>query len=107
MSFISIVHGRIISGISLKENRDFIGSLDKNQTFPWIMPEMFGFQDLESPYYFNQPVITFGATYKQVEDDWSSWLIRFEHILENLDFDTAKIQLETEIIKMHFCTNKN
>lgn len=69
MSFISIVHGRIISGISLNENRNFINSLDKNQTFPWIMSEMFGFQDLNSPYYFNHQMITFGATYKQVEDD--------------------------------------
>lgn len=97
MSFKSIVHGRIASGNSYKENQHYINSLENDQPFPWIRSEMFGFQNLDRPYFYDQPIITFGATYKQVEDDWTAWLIRFEHILENIDFDTAKIQLETEI----------
>ena len=97
MSFMSIVYGRIISGSSFSENINVINSLDTDQAFPWILKEMFSWNALKYPYYFDSPIITFGATYKQVEDDLTAWLIKFESILNKLDFETAKIDIETEI----------
>lgn len=105
MSFQSIVHGRIISGSLIDKNKKYIDSLNENQTFPWITKEMFLVQDR---FCFNNPIIVFGATYKQVEDDWTSWIIKFENILDNLDFLTAKVELDTEITGIHhfFWMNK-
>lgn len=97
MSYTSIVYGRILSGNSIDENKKVINDLDDEQPFPWILKEMFYFSALERPYYFDSQIITFGATYKQVEDDLTSWIIKFESILTKLDFITAKIQIETEI----------
>lgn len=97
MSFTSVVYGRILSGSSIDENRKVIDNLDDEQPFPWILKEMFNFSALERPYYFGSQMITFGATYKQVEDDLTSWIIKFESILTKLDFITAKIQIETEV----------
>ncbi|WP_343664115.1 hypothetical protein [Chryseobacterium mucoviscidosis] len=59
--------------------------------------EMFGLGISEHSYY-EDPVITFGATYKQIEYHWKEFIITFENILKQLHFDTAKIQLETEIL---------
>ncbi len=58
---------------------------------------MFGLGISEHSYY-EDPVITFGATYKQIEYHWKEFIITFENILKQLHFDTAKIQLETEIL---------
>ncbi len=58
---------------------------------------MFGLGISEHSYY-EDPVITFGATYKQIEYHWKEFIITFENILKQLHFDTAKIQLETEIV---------
>jgi len=91
----SIVHGRILLDRDEKASQDFIKSLGEDKYWPQISTEMFG-TGKELPNYYEYSVITFGATYKEVEDGWTSWILKFEHILRNVGFDTAKIQLETE-----------
>lgn len=97
MGYQSIVHGRILLDRDFKESQSFINSLKIDNTYPQINSEMFGV-GISEPTYYEDPLIVFGATYKQVEYDWTSFILKFEHILRNVGFDTAKIQLETEIL---------
>lgn len=97
MGYQSIVHGRILLDGDFKKSQDFIKSLGKDTYYPKLSSEMFGLGIAENSYY-EDPVIVFGATYKQVEYDWVSFILKFETILRNVSFDTAKIQLETEVL---------
>lgn len=51
---------------------------------------------MERPYYYQQPVIAFAADYKAIEYDWNDFILKFEHLLRHIEFDTAKIEIETE-----------
>ena len=97
MGYQSIVHGRIVLDRDFEKSRNSINSLGKDSTFPQLSTEMFG-TGISQPTYYEDPVIVFGATYKQVEYHWTSFILKFEHILRNVGFETAKIQLETEIL---------
>ncbi|RZJ44987.1 MAG: hypothetical protein EOO19_11450 [Chryseobacterium sp.] len=94
MGFQSIVHGRIIIEAKHDEAREIILNLGNDE---WMLrSEMFGL-GISVRSYYEDPVILFGATYKQIEYHWREFILKFENILKQLDFDTAKIQLETEI----------
>ncbi len=97
MGYQSIVHGRILLDRDFKESQDFINSLGTDNVYPQLNSEMFGI-GISEPTYYEYPVVVFGATYKEVEYDWTSFILKFEHILRNVGFDTAKIQLETEVL---------
>lgn len=103
MGFQTIVHGKIIAGADMARNKAVIDSLQDQQPFPWIMTEMFGVPQLESPHYYENQVITFGASYKQLDDDLTGFLMKFEHILSQLDFRSAKIEIESEIFPIFYC----
>ncbi len=92
----SIVHGRILLKGNFQKSKEYLHSLKNDDNYPWIRTEMFSFGAEEKPYYYDKPVLSFGATYKGVESDWKSFIIKFENILRNIEFDNAKIQLETE-----------
>ena len=95
MGFQSIVHGRIVINNNLIDARRIIKSLGNDE---WILrTEMFG-QGVSKVTYYEDPVISFGATYKQIEYHWTEFILKFENLLRQFDFDTAKIQLETEIM---------
>ncbi|MGH1519860.1 hypothetical protein [Chryseobacterium sp. JK1] len=95
MGFQSIVHGRIVIESNLDKVREIIQNLGNDE---WMFrTEMFGTGISDQTYYEN-PVISFGATYKQIEYYWVEFIQEFENILRQIDFDTAKIQLETEIL---------
>ncbi|MDR2237833.1 MAG: hypothetical protein LBE92_17050 [Chryseobacterium sp.] len=95
MGFQSIVHGRIVIENDLNKVRDIIQNLGNDQ---WMFrTEMFGLAISDRAYYEN-PVISFGATYKQIEYYWAEFIQNFEDILRQIEFDTAKIELETEIM---------
>ncbi|MCD0472584.1 hypothetical protein [Flavobacterium sp. JAS] len=64
MGFQSIVHGRIIINNNLIDARKVIQSLGNDE---WMFrTEMFG-QGISKATYYEDPVISFGATYKQIE----------------------------------------
>lgn len=94
----SIVHARITLKDNFSRARDFIESLGNDETFPFMRSDMFNIGPTERPYYYYHPVVIFGATYKAVEYDWKAFIIKFEHILRNLEFGTAKVQLETAFL---------
>jgi hypothetical protein len=92
----TIIHGRISLKGDFEKSREFIRSLNNDDTYPWIRTEMFNVGASERPYYYEQPIIAFAADYKNLEYDFTSFIIKFENVLKNIEFDTAKIQMETE-----------
>lgn len=92
----TIIHGRIALKGNFEKSREFIKSLGNDDKYPWIRTEMFSLGVNERPYYYEGPMIAFAADYKGLEDDWTSFIIKFENVLRNIEFDTAKIQMETE-----------
>lgn len=95
MGFQSFVFGRILIENSIDDNKNIIQQLDTVQAFPWIYKEMFHFCEHET--LVGGMIITFGATYKELEADLNCWIMKFEDILQSLDFNSAKIQIETEL----------
>ncbi len=94
----SIVTGRITISDNIEQAREFIQTFKNDKYYPWIRTEMFSLGVKGAPFYYDEQVITFGATYKAVEYDWKEFILKFEHLLRNIDFYTAKIQLETEFL---------
>ena len=92
----SIIHGRI----AIKKNYDDcieeIKNLEHDENYPFLRTEMFSIGSNKKPYYYDEPIISFAASYKGVEDDWSSLILKFENLLAKIEFETAKMQLETE-----------
>ncbi|MCE7995223.1 MAG: hypothetical protein HEP71_24810 [Roseivirga sp.] len=99
MGEISIVHG-IIKVEDIVNYKKVIDSLEMDENYPWIRPEMFNLCGEEQPYYYENPIATFGATYKNLDGgvSWSSFMLKFEHLLRQLDFDFARLRLETEFM---------
>jgi hypothetical protein len=107
MGHITIVYGNIIGATWRTEdyhklqrlNKDILDALADSDTFPWIHRNMFLCQDpnnIQGTY--RDQVIVFGASYKGVEEEWDEWLEKFEIILRQLYWTSAKIHLETEFM---------
>ncbi len=92
----TIVHGRISLKGDFEKSRQFIKSLSNDDKYPWIRTEMFSLGANERPYFYDEPIIGFAANYKGLESDLTSFIIKFENVLSKIEFDTAKIQMETE-----------
>ncbi|MCW3170018.1 hypothetical protein OMO38_15950 [Chryseobacterium sp. 09-1422] len=92
----TIVHGRISLKGDFEKSRQFIKSLSNDDKYPWIRTEMFSIGASERPYFYDEPIIGFASSYKGLENDWTSFILKFENVLRNVEFDTAKIQMETE-----------
>jgi hypothetical protein len=99
MGSISIVHG-IIKVEDLNLYKKVINSLNVDENYPWIRPEMWNLCGEERPYYYENPIATFGATYKNLDGgaSWSEFILKFEHILSQVKFDFARVRLETEFM---------
>lgn len=94
MGMQSIIHGRIVLGKEHKKSIEIIQSLKEDDKYPWIRPKMFSLGEIENPYYYDEPVIAFGATYKHY--DWTTFAIKLECLLMKIDFVSVKMQLESE-----------
>lgn len=94
-------HGRIVLGRDIERSRAFLSSLSDDAQYPWIRTEMFSMGATERPYYYEQQVVAFAASYKGLEDDIKAFVLKFEHILRHIDFDTAKVEIETEYMGTH------
>ncbi|SHG40579.1 hypothetical protein SAMN04488109_0094 [Chryseolinea serpens] len=95
----------IVSGIILvRDVRSFetaIENMDADENHPWIRPEMFNLGSTESPYFYEYPIASFAATYKNVEGGTalSEFVLKFEYLLETIDFDFVRIRLDTEFLR--------
>ena len=75
-------------------------ALPTEDCHPWLKKEMFNLSYLDSKYFFEQHALGFSATYKNLEggNDLEMFILNIESVLSKLDFETAKIQLETEMM---------
>ncbi|MEQ9442744.1 MAG: hypothetical protein RIG62_27125 [Cyclobacteriaceae bacterium] len=105
----SIVYGHICAIVNqppkgdklLELNYKIIQELPNTDDYPWITKWMFNTIPMGTqPIYRNQ-IIHFGASYKQVESEWSQWLDKFELILKKLYWFSATVHLETELVGDH------
>lgn len=98
MGEISIIHGRIIMNDKESGNEFFKYYKDKNH--PLLPKEAFNLELLNSENYRYNSILTFGRTYKYLDGgyEWKQLIIKFENILKNLNFDNAKMYLETEFL---------
>lgn len=96
MGFQSVVSGYItLKGSNIEKDIHFLREYKDDGEFPWILRDMFSIPDFTHPYHYNNPIVAFAATYKQIAVFWTEWMIKFEQILRNLNFEAANITLET------------
>lgn len=108
----SVVHGRILlqRENSYKKAKKTIEKISKNSKgFDFLNNEMFSLLSHNVPNHYDQPVIGFARTYKGIEYDWTSFIMVFENLLRQIDFDNVKLQLETEFLGTYnfFWQSKN
>lgn len=94
----STVYGRITVDKDFDKVKTYFKSIQPDNSFPFITPEMFNVGSTSTPLFYDELIITFGATYKAVEDCWADFIVKFERILEKIEFVTAVIHLETEFM---------
>ncbi|WP_143473319.1 hypothetical protein [Flavilitoribacter nigricans] len=72
----------------------------EDQNHPLLPKEAFNLELLNSSHFRYNPILTFGRTFKYLEGgyEWKQLILKFEHILLNLNFDNAKMYLETEFL---------
>ena len=50
----------------------------------------------KNPWHYESQIIGFSANYKRAEDHWNSFILKFEYLIEELNyFESAQINLET------------
>lgn len=100
----SIIYGRIEGpgwrpedfGRLHRLNREMIASLPEEDDWPFLTRGMFAVPDDSRQGTYRTQVIHFGASLKEVEDDWAAWLSKFEALLRRLFWVSAKLHLEAE-----------
>ena len=90
------IFGRISINGDTAKSKKFITSLKDDKHYPWIRTEMFSFGSFEKPFYYREPILGFAATYKNLEESLKCFIIKFEFLLSNIEFYSAKMQMETE-----------
>ena len=83
-------------------NCDIVNSLPKSDGWPFICREMFGisgFDEMTGTY--QTQVIHFGASYRAIEYEWKLWIKKFESLLTQMYWVSAKVHLETELSGLH------
>jgi hypothetical protein len=105
MGFESIIYGRIHGPIWRPHdfrklhrlNYDVVAALPETDEWPFLTRWMFALPG-EEPQQgtYRSQVIHFGASLKEVEQDWEAWLTKFEGLLTRLYWFSARLHLETE-----------
>jgi len=94
------VYGYIKIDRNYKKSSDFIRNMGRDEAYPFINSNMFSLGDFEIPYYYENPIFSFAATYKYFGlelRDWNSFILKIEHILRNIDFENAQFHIESSI----------
>lgn len=86
-------------------NRKAMLSLPKSEEWPFLCQEMFAIpqMDVHAEAYLTD-VMHFGASYRAIEYEWSSWIEKFEHLLNQMYWVSAVVHLETELYGTHTFT---
>lgn len=95
------VYGYIKIDRAYQKSVDFIKSLVKEDDgYPFINANMFSFGDYKIPYYYENIMFGFAATYKYFGlelEDWNTFIVKMEHILRNVDFENAQFHVESAL----------
>ena len=80
-----------------KLNRLAIDALTISDTHPTFSRAMFNMPPLsyDAGCYKNQ-IISFGASIKELEDQWAAWLTKFEGLLRHMYWEKAVVYLDSE-----------
>lgn len=85
-----------------EHNRGVIEMLPDADGWPFICREMFGVSGLdEMAGTYQTQVIHFGASYRAIEYEWELWMKKFEALLMQMYWVSAKVHLETELSGLH------
>src|SRR6476646_11877859 len=94
------VYGYIKIRRDYQKSVAFINNLEKDADYPFINTSMFSFGDPEIPYYYENMIFGFAATYKCFGlevSDWNAFILKMEHILRHVDFENAQFHFESAI----------
>lgn len=98
-----VAHGSVRERrLRQEHNRRIIDSLPSADGWPFLCREMFGvsgFDEMGGTY--QTQVIHFGASYRAVEYEWEQWMAKFESLLKQMYWISAKVHLETEMSGLH------
>lgn len=83
-------------------NRDVIATLPDADGWPFLCRDMFGTSGFdERAGTYQTQIIHFGASYRAIEYEWEIWMRKFEALLMQMYWVSAKVHLETELSGMH------
>lgn len=94
------IYGYIKINRDYEKSANFIRNIGKDEEYPFINTHMFSLGDPEKPYYYENPIFGFAATYKYFGlelQDWNSFILKIENILRNIDFENAQFHVESSI----------
>lgn len=96
----NLIYGYIKVDRDYEKSVEFIKSLGKDDSYPFVNSNMFSFGDYEIPYYYEDIPLSFAATYKYFGldiEDWNMFILKIENILRNISFEMAKFHIESSI----------
>ncbi|WP_421683872.1 hypothetical protein HKW98_05390 [Stutzerimonas urumqiensis] len=82
-------------------NRRVIDALPQADGWTFIGRDMFGCAGAPDAGLYQTQIIHFGASYRQVEYEWSLWVAEFEQLLRRLYWTRAVVHLQTELSGTH------
>jgi hypothetical protein len=86
----------------IRINRTAILSLDEVAAPVLIYRSMFLVPSVEETLYRHQTeIMHFGASYRDIEKQWPTWIAQFEALLSKMYWVSAKVHLETELSGTH------
>ncbi|MFY1045212.1 hypothetical protein [Chryseobacterium sp. GP-SGM7] len=94
------IYGYIKIDRDYEKSANFIRDIGKDESYPFINTNMFSLGDSEIPYYYENHIFGFAATYKYFGldlDDWNRFILKIENILRNIDFENAQFHVESSI----------
>jgi len=92
------IYGYIKIDRDYEKSIEFLKSLGKDEKYPFINTNMFSFGDYEIPYYYEDMMLGFAATYKYFGvkiEQWNNFILKFENILRNVNFENAQLHVES------------
>ncbi len=93
------IYGYIKISRDYEASARYIKNLETDATYPFITANMFSAGENNYPYYYENVMISFAATYKYFGDteDWNYFILKMENILRNMDFENAQFHVESSI----------
>jgi hypothetical protein len=84
-----------------KHNWSVVQQLPGEDRWPVLHPKMFYPIPDQHLLKYKDPLIIFGGSFKQIADDWESWLIMFEEMLRKMYWEDVQLSLHSEMIGTH------